>query len=141
MLRIDRLEQVIENMRVDRLLHVGKVGVFAQHEDLAVERTLLDLVEELPPVALGHAHVGDEDIHRRGDEKIQRLAAVFCLRRQLETQLVPADAVDEPPADGGFVLGDHNADHGPHLLSMGITIWTTVPMPSSLSSVSCAVSS
>ena len=80
MLRIDRLEQVIENMRVDRLLHVGKVGVFAQHEDLAVERTLLDLVEELPPVALGHAHVGDEDIHRRGDEKVQRLTAVFRLR-------------------------------------------------------------
>jgi hypothetical protein len=66
LLQVDRLREVVERARLERLDRVFRRAVGRHHHAALAALVLLDAVDDLHALSVGQAHVGDHRIEARG---------------------------------------------------------------------------
>ena len=130
-----RLQQVLEDLELERLLRVLELVVAAHDDDDAVAAHRRDPLDELEPVHDGHADVDQQDVRALALGQLEGHRAVLRLRHHGHVGPGALDGGLQPPADLRLVVGDQHFPHG--YASSGVTRgWrssTVVPAPGELS--------
>ena len=111
----DWLQQITDDVVLDRLLGVGEIIISAQEHDLHCRAHLPDLPCQLDPIDERHPDIRDQEIRFQLFHHLKRVRTVFRLPDHAETHGLPFYIPDDPPPDPFFIFCNDYCIHAPFL--------------------------
>ena len=104
-------EQIVIDAKFHGFVHIGKVVVAAQDEDMPRQFLLPHFSYQADAVEHGHADVGDDERRLFLFDEPQGLPAVLGIARNREAMCLPVDHLLEVRADQEIIIGNNHFIH------------------------------